>query len=137
MTSQSTTKSAVTEFPPADPSQAKAHFDSLLAYETDCWDVHHALETGEPDFVLLDVRSPECFRKGHVPGAVNLPHGKLVERNLQQYPPETLFVVYCTGTHCNGADKGARRLASLGRYVKKMIGGIEGWKEDGFSLTSE
>jgi rhodanese-related sulfurtransferase len=137
MTSQSTTKSAVTAIPAADPPQAEAHFASLLAYETDCWDVHQALGTGEPDFVLLDVRSPESFREGHIPGAVNLPHGKLVERNLQQYAPETLFVVYCAGPHCNGADRGARRIASLGRLVKKMIGGIEGWKDDGFSLTSE
>jgi rhodanese-related sulfurtransferase len=86
---------------------------------------------------LLDVRSPESFRKGHLPGAVNLPHGRLVDRNLQQYAPDTLFVVYCAGPHCNGADKGARRLASLGRFVKKMIGGIEGWKDEGFPLTSE
>jgi len=137
MTSQLTTKTAVTAIPAADPPQAEAHFASLLAYETDCSDVHQALETGEPDFVLLDVRSPECFREGHIPGAVNIPHGKLVERNLQQYAPETLFVVYCAGPRCNGADKGARRLASLGRYVKKMVGGIDGWKEDGYSLTSE
>ena len=137
MTSQSTTKSAVAAIPAADPSQAEAHFAGLLAFETDCWDVHQALGTGEPDFVLLDVRGPELFRKGHIPGAVNLPHGKLVERNLRQYVPETLFVVYCGGPHCNGADRGARRLASLGRFVKKMIGGIEGWKDEGFSLTSE
>ncbi len=137
MTSQSTTKSAVTAIPAADPPQAEAHFAGLLAYETDCWDVHQALGTGEPGFVLLDVRSPESFREGHIPGAVNLPHGKLVERNLQPYAPETLFVVYCGGPHCNGADRGARRIASLGRLVKKMIGGIEGWKDEGFSLTSE
>jgi rhodanese-related sulfurtransferase len=137
MTSQSPTKSAVTAIPAAAPPQAEAHFASLLAYETDCWDVHQALGTGEPDFVLLDVRSPESFRKGHIPGAVNLPHGKLVDRNLQQYAPETLFVVYCAGPHCNGADRGARRIASLGRLVKKMIGGIEGWKDEEFSLASE
>jgi len=36
---------------------------------------------------------------------------------------------------CNGADKAATRLARLGRPVKKMIGGVEGWKDEGFSLS--
>ena len=49
---------------------------------------------------------------------------------------ETLFVVYCAGPHCNGADKAAMRLAALGRPVKKMIGGIEGWRDEGFALRT-
>ena len=50
------------------------------------------------------------------------------------YPPETLFVVYCDGPHCNGADRAALQLAELGRKVKKMIGGVTGWLDEGFSL---
>jgi len=45
-----------------------------------------------------------------------------------------LLVVYCDGPHCNGADRAAIRLASLGRPVKKMIGGITGWIDEGFPL---
>jgi rhodanese-related sulfurtransferase len=127
--------SPVTEVPAAESSMALAHFASLLAYETDCWDVHVALASHQPGFVLLDVRGPDPFREGHVPGAVNLPHGRLTEHNLASYAPETLFVVYCTGPHCNGADKAAVRLARLGRPVKKMIGGITGWKDEGFELV--
>ena len=85
--------------------------------------------------MLVDVRSPELFREGHLPGAVNLPHGRLTEHNLASYASETLFVVYCSGPHCNGADKAAVRLARLGRPVKKMIGGITGWKDEGFDLV--
>jgi len=127
--------SPVTEVAAAEAPMALAHFERLLAYETDCWDVHAALASAEPGFVLLDVRSPEHFREGHVPGAVNLPHGRLTERNLASYAPETLFVVYCAGPHCNGADKAAVRLARLGRPVKKMIGGITGWKDEGLFLV--
>ena len=82
--------SPVTEVPAADSSMALAHFERLLAYETDCWDVHASLSSHEPGFVLVDVRSPERFREGHLPGAVNLPHGRLTERNLASYAPETL-----------------------------------------------
>lgn len=126
--------SAVAAVPAAPPDVALAHFSSLLALETDCWDVHEALTAGQVDFVLLDVRSPELFAAGHAPGAVNLPHRRIVERNLAPWPIDTLFVVYCAGPHCNGADKAAMRLAALDRPVKKMIGGVEGWRDEGFEL---
>jgi rhodanese-related sulfurtransferase len=124
----------VTAIPAAAPQDAQAHFEQLLAFETDCWDVHAALGRSQRDFILLDVRSPESFAAGHVAGAANLPHGRINERNLADYPVDILFVVYCDGPHCNGADRAAIRLARLGRKVKKMIGGIEGWKDEGFDL---
>jgi len=133
----STETSEVTAVAAAAPSEALAHFERLLSFETDCWDVHAALGTSAPGFVLLDVRGPDSFAAGHVPGAVNLPHRRINERNLAEYPPDTLFVVYCNGPHCNGADKAAVRLSKLGRTVKKMIGGVEGWKDEGFDLTKE
>ncbi|MBA2506058.1 MAG: rhodanese-like domain-containing protein [Thermoleophilaceae bacterium] len=126
----------VTEHPPADSVEAVAHFESLLRFETDCWDVHEELATGAPTFLLLDVRGPDGFAAGHVPGARNLPHGKITERNLAGFPAGTTFVVYCNGPHCNGADRGALRLARLGRPVKKMIGGIEGWRDEGFEFAT-
>jgi rhodanese-related sulfurtransferase len=130
------TTSTVSEYAAAQPQDAAGHFERLLAYETDCWDVHAAFEKGEVDFVLLDVRSPEAFAAGYVAGATNLPHRRIVDRNLSAYPPQTLFVVYCAGPHCNGADKAALRLARLGRSVKKMIGGIMGWRDEGFDLVT-
>ncbi len=123
--------------PAADPEEASAHFEGLLRFETDCWDVHEALRSPEPGFVLLDVRAPHLYAAGHVPRAVNLPHGKIHERSLAGYASETLFVVYCSGPHCNGADKAAARVARLGRPVKKMIGGMEGWKDEGFGLSRD
>ena len=115
-------------------NNALEHFERLLEFETDCWDVHEDLKSGKPDYVILDVRSPEAYGAGHVPGAINLPHGRIVERNLAAFPAGVAFVVYCDGPHCNGADKAAVRLARLNRRVKKMIGGMVGWKWDGFEL---
>jgi rhodanese-related sulfurtransferase len=130
------TNTAVTAVAAADPAAAQSHFETLLSLETDCWDVHAAITAGQPDFVLLDVRSPSLYEAGHIPGAISLPHARINERNLSEFPPEMLIVVYCNGPQCNGADRGAARLAAMGRRVKKMIGGIEGWKDEGFSLTS-
>jgi rhodanese-related sulfurtransferase len=132
-----TASSPVTEIAAADSKRAQQHFERLLSFETDCWDVHAAISAGHADFVVLDVRGPALYAAGHLPGAINLPHGRINERNLAEYSPDVLFVTYCNGPHCNGADRGAARLARLGRKVKKMIGGIEGWKDEGFSLVVE
>ena len=127
--------SAVTEVPAAAASDVIAHYSRRLAFETDCWDVHDALSKADPGFVLLDVRSPALYAKAHVPGALNLPRGKMTERRMAEWPVDTLFVVYCAGPHCNGTDKAALRLAELGRRVKVMIGGVTGWADEGFSFA--
>ena len=126
--------SLVTEIPAADPALVEAHYAARLAFETDCWDVHEVMSRGEADFVLLDVRGPKLFERAHVPGAINLPHGKMTERRMAEWPEETLFVVYCAGPHCNGTDRAALRLARLGRKVKVMIGGMTGWADEGFAV---
>ncbi len=126
---------AVTEIPAAPPELALARFEEQFRYETDCWDVHEALADGSPGFVLLDVRGPEAFARGHVPGAIHLPHRKIIASRLSFWPPDTLFVVYCAGPHCNGAARAAVRLARLGRPVKIMTGGITGWLDEGFELA--
>lgn len=127
--------SAVTAIPPAESAVAYAHFASSFTFETDCWDVHASLAEGA-DFVLLDVRSPALFAKGHVPGAINLSHGKIIASRMATWNADTVFVVYCAGPHCNGAARAAMRLAALGRPVKLMAGGITGWLDEGFALAS-
>src|SRR5438552_13012530 len=87
----------------ASPEDAIRHFSRALSFETDCWDVSQALKNKETGVVVLDVRSPQHYTAGHVPGAQNLPTGRIVERNLEAYPRDTVFVVYCDGPHCNGA----------------------------------
>jgi rhodanese-related sulfurtransferase len=128
--------SIVTAVPAAASEAALAHFESEFAFETDCWDVHSVMGTPDQDFVLLDVRGTEKFREGHVPGAVDLTHGKIIASKLADYPADTLFVTYCAGPHCNGAARGAIRLAKLGRRVKIMTGGVTGWLDEGFSLAT-
>jgi rhodanese-related sulfurtransferase len=127
--------SLVTQVPAADSGSAVQRFESAFAFETDCWDVHEALARG-PDFVLIDVRSPESFARTHVPGAINIPHAKLIAARMTRYPSGTPFVVYCAGPHCNGAQRGALRLARLGLPVKIMVGGMTGWMDEGFSVES-
>ncbi len=124
----------VSNVPALSSNEALSHFQNRLKYETDCWDTHHAMTKQVPDFILLDVRSPEMYKAGHIPGAINLPHGKITERTMTRFDQTKLFIVYCAGPHCNGANKAAINLARLGLPVKEMIGGICGWLDEEFSL---
>lgn len=128
--------SSVTDVAAADSAAALAHFEQLFSYETDCRDVHDSMTSGQPDFVLLDVRGTEKYGAGHVPGAVDMAHRKIIGSKLEQYSPDTLFVTYCAGPHCNGAARAAIRLAKLGRPVKIMPGGVTGWIDEGFALQT-
>jgi len=127
--------SLVTAIPAAASADALAHFEASFRYETDCWDVHDALSSGKQDFVLLDVRGTEKYQAGHVPGALDLAHRKIIGSKIAEFPADTLFVVYCAGPHCNGAARAAVRLAQLGRPVKLMTGGVTGWLDEGFALA--
>ena len=128
--------SAVSRPAAAQSEIALQHFQSLLEFETDCWDVHHAISNNRMDFVLVDVRGEELYQKGHIEKAISLPHPRINESNLDSFDEGTLFVVYCAGPHCNATEKAAIRLAKLGRPVKKMIGGVMGWLDEGFELVS-
>lgn len=128
--------SFVTDYPAASPDVAISHFEQKLVLETDCADVHAAFAAGDLDFVLLHVvGSPEAFARRHIPGAFHLPHREISIERLARWPIETLFVVYCAGPHCNGADQAALKLARLGRQVKVMIGGVTGWADEGFAFA--
>jgi len=127
--------STVRQIPAAASDLALAHFAGKAALETDCADVHAAFLLGNVDFVLLDVRGRDAYRKGHIAGAISMPRRIINEAAMRAYADDTFFVVYCVGPHCNGATKAAAELARLGRPVKEMIGGITGWLDEGFSLV--
>ncbi len=130
-------KSQVTAIEAATPEVALAHFQARLRFETDCWDVHHSIINGVANFILLDVRSESLYREGHLPTAIPLPHSQIRMETLPPLPIRGIYVVYCAGPHCNGANKAAIKISLLGLPVKEMIGGIEGWKDEGFELVTD
>ena len=119
--------------PPAD---AAAHFARRLAVETDVSDVHAALESGTPGFVLLDSRSAEAWAQGRVPGAVHLPGREIPVRAPEELDRSVPVVAYCWGPGCNGATRAALALAQLGFRVREMIGGFEYWAREGLPVET-
>jgi molybdopterin/thiamine biosynthesis adenylyltransferase/rhodanese-related sulfurtransferase len=83
--------------------------------------------------VFLDVREPEEFAQGAVPGAVHLPRGRL-ELDVEARIPDKgrRIVVYCAGG--TRSALAASTLSSLGyTQVASMAGGFTRWKAEGLS----
>ena len=127
--------SLVCQYPAAPADAVIRWFSQRLQFETDCSDVQSALSSGADDFVLLDVRGEAAYAKSHVPGALKLPHRQISAATLQALPQQRVLVVYCAGPHCNGADQAALKIARLGYPVKMMIGGLQGYQDEGFAVT--
>jgi rhodanese-related sulfurtransferase len=115
---------------------AVAHFANRLRFETDASDVHAALESGDPGFVLIDTRSQAAWDQGHLPGALHLPTALIATRARDLVPAGTPVVTYCWGPGCNGAIKAALEFARLGYEVREMLGGYEYWVREGFAVQT-
>lgn len=76
-------------------------------------------------FVLVDVRSPQEFRKGHIAGAVNVPAGELMAW-ASQLPDNFLIYLYSdTGAQ---SDTLARQLQAKGfSRAQSIVGGLQEW----------
>ena len=120
---------------PAD--EAVRHFEAAFRFETDCWDTHEALsQQADPGFVLLDVRSPENYAQGHVPGALSLPRRKIIASRMRlaiRSRHAVRDVLRGAALQRRGPCRGRAR-ARLGYPVKIMAGGIAGWMDEGFPL---
>ncbi|HEY0720346.1 MAG TPA: rhodanese-like domain-containing protein [Gammaproteobacteria bacterium] len=112
------------------------HYQDKLAFETDSWDLKVAIESGK-HLLVIDTRSPEAFRKEHIPGAYNLPHRLMNEETTRHLDRTALIVTYCDGIGCNASTRGALHMARLGFSVKELIGGLDWWKRDGHPTEGE
>jgi len=87
-------------------------------------------------FLLIDVREESEFAKDHLPNAIHLGKG-IIERDIEaRVPdPQTPIVLYCGGGYRSALA--ADNLQKMGyTNVLSMDGGIRGWREKGFPLTS-
>jgi len=123
--------SFVDEYPAAPAEAAAKHFLARLSVETDVSDVVTDLERGNPNLIVLDVRSAEDYEICHVPGAVSLPHRQINAQTTARFSKDATLVTYCWGPACNSATKAAAKLSALGFRVKEMLGGIEYWRNEG------
>jgi len=87
---------------------------------------------GKSGAVFLDVREPEEFKAGHIPGAINIPRG-LLEFQIEQQAPDKnqTIVVYCRSG--NRSALAAATLMKMGyKSILNMDGGWKAWQDAGY-----
>lgn len=82
---------------------------------------------------VLDVRPPEEYASGHVPGAVNVPLKELARR-LKELPQDQEIVAYCRGPHCVLAFEAVAQLRERGFQARRMEDGFPEWREAGLPV---
>ncbi len=91
--------------------------------------VQEELARGE-DVAIIDVREPNEWNLGHVPGAMHLPRGVLESAIEQRVPRDRRVVLYCASG--NRSALAAESIAQMGYgNVASMSGGFRGWADSG------
>ncbi len=83
---------------------------------------------------VLDVRPPEEFAAGHLPGAVNVPLSEL-ENQLDTFDTGREIVAYCRGPHCILAFDAVARLRKRGMSARRLDGGLPEWRLEGLPVV--
>lgn len=83
---------------------------------------------------VIDVRPPDEFASGHVPGAINLPLAEL-ESRLGEIPPDHEVIAYCRGPWCVLAFEAVALLRECGRSALRLDGGLPEWKRAGLQVA--
>lgn len=82
---------------------------------------------------VLDVRPPEEYEAGHVPGAINIPLSEL-EMHLTELDTTHDVVAYCRGPHCVLAYDAVEKLRQKGIKAHRMEDGFPEWKSAGLPI---
>jgi rhodanese-related sulfurtransferase len=95
----------------------------------------HELYQSGADVVVLDSRTVEEYARGHVPRAISVPGGELVQRFADLVPsPETLVLVSCAGNPRGVIGAQTLRNARVPNRVAVLEEGTKGWQKAGLEL---
>jgi len=86
---------------------------------------------GGRSVLVLDVRQPAEWRRGHIRGADNVPLGS-VRRRLDTLPRDRTIVTVCASGHRSAAA--ARTLRRAGFEVENLKGGMQAWSRQGLPV---
>lgn len=86
------------------------------------------------ELVIIDVRSEDSYKEGHIPGAINI-ELRDFENRLDEIPKNKAVVTYCSGTSCQLGKQAAGILLNNGyTEIYVLPGGIIEWESGGFTV---
>jgi len=122
---------------------AERHLSEVRRLVSNYLEVKDQLEPVAPEELLkriqegvvtvIDVRPPEEYAAGHLPGAINLPLSELDQR-IDELDPEREVVAYCRGPHCVLAFDAVSMLRERGRAAIRLDGGLPEWRMMGLPV---
>ena len=81
----------------------------------------------EKNYIILDVRRPDEYAAGHIPGAINVPNEKRGAAEIAELPQKSqLILVYCRSGR--RSKEASEKLVKLGYTNIVEFGGILDWK---------
>ncbi len=89
----------------------------------------------QDDVIVLDVRPPDEFAAGHIPGAVSVPLEQL-EHRLASLPRNAEIVAYCRGPYCLLAPQAVELLRERGFQARRLEDGFPEWRLAGLPITA-
>lgn len=84
---------------------------------------------------VLDVRPPEEYAAGHVPGAVNIPLKELPKR-LREFKRDHEIIAYCRGAYCLLAFEAVAQLRAKGFKARRLEGGFPEWRNAALPVST-
>jgi rhodanese-related sulfurtransferase/DNA-binding transcriptional ArsR family regulator len=84
---------------------------------------------------VLDVRPPEEFAAGHVPGAINIPIHEL-EKRFRELPKRKEIIAYCRGPFCLMSYEAIQLLRKRGMKARRLQDGMPEWRIAGLPVEA-
>lgn len=121
-----------------DSARAAQFFADRLTFTTGTHELD-VLIKGNADaarYQVVDVRFPDDFAQGHVPGAINLPMAKWENRRFleEHFDRDATLYLYCYTPTCHLAAQAAVKLTQAGYRVVEVEGGWEDWEQRGYPV---
>ena len=108
-------------------SSCGAPGSSSLGYRQISMDEAIKMMKDEKNYIILDVRRPDEYAEGHIPGAINVPNEEIGTAEIPELPDKSqLILVYCrSGRRSKEASK---KLVKLGYTNIVEFGGIQDYE---------
>ena len=108
-------------------SSCSAPGGSVNSYRQISMDEAVEMMKKESGYIILDVRRPDEYAEGHIPGAINVPNEEIGTADIPELPDKAqLILVYCRSGR--RSKEASEKLVKLGYTNVVEFGGILDWK---------
>ena len=101
--------------------------DAVITYRQISMDEAAIIMSEQSGYIILDVRRPDEFAAGHIPGAINVPNESIGTDAIPELPDKSqLILVYCRSGR--RSKEASEKLVAQGYTNIVEFGGILDWK---------